>query len=333
MLARMASQVHGHFSVFQVHFQKDVKPKVPIEPIRVDPQVQNKQSGKGPELGRDPSRQLSNCPSKKTRRGTLKSKTGCQTCKFVICMPLAYYWRLTSSRVRHTKCDETRPACSKCTGTGRKCDYTDVFRASKGPPVPPPRRSSLPTPKSRASAVVYHPTGRTRPTAPLPTFHVSQIDGHYFQYLQALSNNNTTDVFDNALWLLVLQMSSVEPCIRHVALAMAMLHQIYGFIVVNPNDPSHLDIYYSGIRHYSKAVKALKDRLANVKGKADTAIWEVSLFASLLFTGFEVLVGNEQGAYWQVCCPSFYENILSVNVHSLFMIPALFSEQFPKRQS
>ena len=85
-----------------------------------------------------------------------------------------------------------------------------------------------------------------------------------------------------------------------------MLHKIYGHIVINPNDPSHLDVYYSGIRHYSKAVKALKELLSNVKGKADTATWEVSLFASLLFTGFEVLVGNEHGAYWQVRSPFSY---------------------------
>lgn len=79
-----------------------------------------------------------------------------------------------------------------------------------------------------------------------------------------------------------------------------MLHQIYGYIVTNPNDPSHLDIYYSGIRHYSKAVRALKSRLADINGKADTTTWEVSLLASLMFTGFEVLVGNELGAYWQM---------------------------------
>lgn len=79
-----------------------------------------------------------------------------------------------------------------------------------------------------------------------------------------------------------------------------MLHQIYGFIVINPNDPTYLDIYYAGIKHYSKAVKALKERLAQVNGKADTITWEVSLLASSLFTGFEVLVGNEHGAYWQM---------------------------------
>jgi hypothetical protein len=296
MLARMASQAQGQFSIFQVHFKKDVRSKVPIHPIR--PVDRNNQSEKAPKLARDPSKPLSNCPSKKTRRGTLKSKTGCKTCKSVIPMYLTYSG-LTRSRIRHTKCDETHPICNKCTETGRKCDYTEVFLATSGI-VPPPRRSSLLTSKSRGYAIINHPTGHTRPTAPLPAFRISQTDGHYFQYLCILSNNGFADVFDNSLWLLVLQMSHFEPCIRHVALGLAMLHQIYDFIVRNPNDPSYLDTYYSGIKHYSKAVKALKERLANVNGNADATTWEVSLFASYLFTGFEVIVGNENGAYWQV---------------------------------
>ena len=299
MLGRMASQAQGQLSVFRVQLNKDVGTKIPIQPLRrVD---RKNQSEETPRLAKDPSKLLSNFPSKRTRRGTLKSKTGCKTCKSVIRMSLTQS-RLTRSRIRHTKCDESHPRCNKCTETGRQCDYTDVFLATSGsPPVPPPRRSSLQASRTRRHAAIDHPTGHTRPTAPLPAFRISETDGHYFQYICILSTNGFADVFDNALWLLVLQMSQFEPCIRHVALGLAMLHQIYGFIVRNPNDPSYLDTYYSGIKHYSKAVNALKDRLANVNGNADTTTWEVSLFASYLFTGFEVIVGNELGAYWQVC--------------------------------
>lgn len=297
MFARMASQVHGRLSDFQINFKEEVRPKLPIQPIQT---IRKKESGTGSKSGRKKSKILSNPPSKKTRRGTLKSKSGCQTCKFVYKSSSFDSASLTQSRIRHTKCDELWPACKRCTETGRNCDYTDLFRVSISPPVPPPRRSSLPTSKSRASAVINHPTGHTRPTAPLPAFEISEQDGHYFQYIHCLSSTNMTDVFDNALWNLVLQASTIEPCIRHVALGMAMLHQIYGFIVINPSDPTYLEIYYAGMKHYSKAVKALKERLAEVKGKADSMIWEISLLASFLFTGFEVLVGNEYGAYWQM---------------------------------
>lgn len=39
------------------------------------------------------------------RRGSRKSTSGCKTCK-----------------IRRIKCDETHPACHRCTSTGRKCD-------------------------------------------------------------------------------------------------------------------------------------------------------------------------------------------------------------------
>ncbi|KAL1797969.1 hypothetical protein ACET3X_004575 [Alternaria dauci] len=40
-----------------------------------------------------------------SRKHHAKVKTGCRTCK-----------------VRHVKCDETKPKCLKCTSTGRKCE-------------------------------------------------------------------------------------------------------------------------------------------------------------------------------------------------------------------
>ncbi|KAH8652131.1 hypothetical protein BX600DRAFT_501477 [Xylariales sp. PMI_506] len=47
------------------------------------------------------------------RKGNLKVRTGCLTCK-----------------IRKVKCDETKPACSRCTSTGRKCDGYAVGEAS-----------------------------------------------------------------------------------------------------------------------------------------------------------------------------------------------------------
>lgn len=79
-----------------------------------------------------------------------------------------------------------------------------------------------------------------------------------------------------------------------------MIHQVYNTIVANPSDPSQMKIYRSGFQHYTKAVQGLKERLSNIKGKADHTTWEISLLASWLFTVFEVLVGNEEGAYWHM---------------------------------
>ncbi|QGA20177.1 hypothetical protein EYB26_007878 [Talaromyces marneffei] len=49
------------------------------------------------------------------RRGTKHVKSGCRTCK-----------------VRRVKCDETRPACGRCTSTGRTCDGYGIWSTSAG---------------------------------------------------------------------------------------------------------------------------------------------------------------------------------------------------------
>jgi hypothetical protein len=89
----------------------------------------------------------------------------------------------------------------------------------------------------------------------------------------------------------------MEPCIKAVALGTAMIRHIHCFISADPGNPSHLGVYQNGFRHYTKAVQALNSRLSNIKGKPDRLTWEVCLLTGVLFTIFEVLVGNELGAY------------------------------------
>ncbi|KAL2349610.1 hypothetical protein BJ546DRAFT_725193 [Cryomyces antarcticus] len=59
-----------------------------------------------------------------------KVKTGCITRK-----------------IRHVKCDERKPECSRCTGTGRRCDgYTnETGRAVDATLLAIPARSLPPT--------------------------------------------------------------------------------------------------------------------------------------------------------------------------------------------
>ncbi|EED16268.1 conserved hypothetical protein [Talaromyces stipitatus ATCC 10500] len=49
------------------------------------------------------------------RQGTRHVKSGCRTCK-----------------IRRVKCDETRPACGRCTSTGRTCDGYGIWSTSSG---------------------------------------------------------------------------------------------------------------------------------------------------------------------------------------------------------
>lgn len=79
--------------------------------------------------------QVSNFPEaehRRTRKTHKKARTGCLTCK-----------------IRHKKCDETKPACNRCTSTGRRCD-------GYGPPVDQPGGSSNTV--KRATVIASHPS-------------------------------------------------------------------------------------------------------------------------------------------------------------------------------
>ncbi|KAF3061631.1 hypothetical protein GL218_03346 [Daldinia childiae] len=51
----------------------------------------------------------------------------------------------TASKIRRVKCDETKPACTRCTSTGRKCDGYD------GAPPPRPKKPASSSPDQLAT--------------------------------------------------------------------------------------------------------------------------------------------------------------------------------------
>ena len=94
---------------------------------------------------------------KRRRTGHTNSHTGCYTCKYVYntpgrapsahrCFAVAkriapntlFHQEFSNtspgfiSRVRHKKCDETRPSCINCSSTGRKCDGYPQVQSPKG---------------------------------------------------------------------------------------------------------------------------------------------------------------------------------------------------------
>ena len=88
---------------------------------------------------------------KRNRRSHPKVKTGCLTCKYVEeHLSFSRGIRLIEHRIRRKKCDETHPACKRCTDTGRKCDG---YSNNNSPPAARPfsSKTHLPTPPSSNS--------------------------------------------------------------------------------------------------------------------------------------------------------------------------------------
>ncbi|KAL8937764.1 MAG: hypothetical protein Q9216_004260 [Gyalolechia sp. 2 TL-2023] len=205
------------------------------------------------------------------RAGGYHVKTGCITCK-----------------IRHVKCDETRPECNKCISTGRKCDG---YRMS-APPLPPAEYRS--------------PTAGTT-TSPHLKLHVitpSAWDGSLdelraFDYFRLQTSEDLAYSLDVPLDELVLQTSHHFEAIKHAAIALGALGHT---IRINSSLP--VDASPASSRHrfanqqYQIAVRLLqRDMACN-----DNDSINFTLISCFLFTVFEFLQGNDPAAATHLRC-------------------------------
>ncbi|KFZ01894.1 hypothetical protein V501_09738 [Pseudogymnoascus sp. VKM F-4519 (FW-2642)] len=216
---------------------------------------------------------------KRARKGVSKSKTGCFTC-----------------RVRHIKCDETRPSCIRCTETGRQCDYLNPALAVPPPPKPVKRLSSLsnqqisPSTSSNSDSiktVIMPPRLRLYPRI-LPQLHPEEIQN--FDYFQNVCAKDFAGYFQGSLWeKLVLRTAYEEPCIRHAVVALGSLHRAQTYPADIRNNISAPD---SSVRYYRKAIVTLNQRLESC-----SMSWELAILSSLIFLAHELLLGHDAVAF------------------------------------
>ncbi|KAL4943452.1 hypothetical protein BDV06DRAFT_137142 [Aspergillus oleicola] len=183
------------------------------------------------------------------RYNRLKSRTGCKTCK-----------------IRKVKCGEEKPACLRCTSTGRKCDFLEVS---------PPRALSTTTAESRERRAFEY---------------------YFFHAAPSLS-----DALDLDFWRgTVLQVCGSEPAIWDAVVALSTFyehppplgglptHQIEDTDrLPKPRTPQHRE----ALSWYSRSLCKLQEQISN--GVADYA---VALVSCVLFICIEVLQGNVKAA-------------------------------------
>jgi hypothetical protein len=189
--------------------------------------------------------------------------------------------RTNITRVRRIKCDEGKPACDRCSSTGRICDFSNHFSTSFSTGDNSSRKADLlitdHSPKFSAQKFVLRP--KPYPSAPFPPQEVT-----HFDYFRLVCVRNFSGYFENRLWeSLFLQLSHSEQSIRHAVVAIGAL---YRQIVHQSYDSGEEASIY-----YGKAQKVLNQRLGN----SDSS-WEIALFGSILFMVFEVLRGSDVGA-------------------------------------
>ncbi|CAJ2504719.1 Uu.00g121130.m01.CDS01 [Anthostomella pinea] len=144
------------------------------------------------------------------RKGSSKVRTGCLTCK-----------------VRKVKCDEEKPHCRRCVGTGHKCDGY-----------------------APAPGLLWH-----RPRHLFPDVNDAG-ERRSLQFFCEGAAPFMAGPMDPYFWThLVMQFSSFEPAVRHSVVALSAL---YEQVIRRPaSDQQELD-YSVVLRHYNSAIRELK---------------------------------------------------------------------------
>lgn len=225
--------------------------------------------------------------SKGKGKKLIKVRTGCITCK-----------------IRKVKCGEEKPACKRCTETGRKCDgYLSPY-ANNTELVATSRHGRQGTPGhaylgNQSHVQAHHPQMHALPIAipPTPSQFCSPGERQWLSYFACHTGPALSGIADTAFWSRVLpQMSVSEPAIRHALLAVGSLHtRLQGEMEaeagmengevgsgVRPGPAGVVEPEFS-TRHYNLAITRLRQGSSDVK---------VHLICCLLFTCLECLHGN-----------------------------------------
>jgi hypothetical protein len=114
-------------------------------------------------------------------------------------------------RIRHLKCDESKPNCTRCLKSGYKCDGYDA------PPISPPRNTrSRKTPPPKVH--------NTLPT--LPRFDDPR-QRDIFAFFVSCSSDSSSLYFGADFWARrVLQLSLSEDSIRYALCSLSALQRI-----------------------------------------------------------------------------------------------------------
>jgi hypothetical protein len=165
------------------------------------------------------------------------------------------------------KCDEARPACLRCTSTGRKCD---------GYQSNPPSTPST-SPQSTAS-----------PSSVVSTYTTS-AEARSFQFFIEKTLANFQTFFPDDLWSTkVLQVAQSTNCIKHSLVALANYHELY----LTHQQWLQLESAHA-LKHYNLAIRELL-----TPSPDDLSQGHIPILSCLIFISIEVVLHY---ATWILC--------------------------------
>ncbi|CCC11789.1 hypothetical protein SMACR_04771 [Sordaria macrospora] len=183
------------------------------------------------------------------RAGRQKVRTGCYTCK-----------------IRKVKCDETKPACLRCTKTGRRCD---------GYPAAPLHSQS------------WQELLAKRPIIPAVTHRHNSQEGRALEFYRCVLAPTFSGSLVDDFWTHVVSRASYQnPVIRHAVVAISSICELIGDPSVKGQSLVKFPKGRYAIGHYNRA-------LQDISKTDDEAM---VIFVCILFVCIEILQGNREAA-------------------------------------
>lgn len=180
------------------------------------------------------------------------------------------------------KCDETKPECTKCTSTGRKCDGYNKSKSFQS-------TGEVPKERSTSTHKVLIPGKKTSTTSnsnsslqsPLNNFLGSPEEQRSLQFFLTRTAPAMGGSFDQSFWLHDLpRMAANEKAIHHTVIALAALnehHAARGFCAMGSAEQE------LSLAQYNKAITVLRQPLGSSKATHQTILISCLLFIALEF--------------------------------------------------
>ncbi|KAM0334459.1 hypothetical protein ACHAQA_001486 [Verticillium albo-atrum] len=209
-------------------------------------------------------------PATKSHRRS-KVKSGCRTCK-----------------IRKVKCDEGRPACTRCVTTGRVCDGYGVWGGGGND-----YHERCVVDKTEALCVQIV----SCPRASLPILVLNPEEKECFEWFKHRTSTKLPASYASGFWsTLVFQSSFQEPAVLNAAITLGSYHKKETCAIQDHQGKATNSSLTAPERftlgHYVKAIHHLQPHFSS-KSKAST---RVALIACFLFVSFELLRGHFEAA-------------------------------------
>lgn len=170
------------------------------------------------------------------------------------------------SRTRKVKCDEFRPACQRCSSTGRICGGYDIDDREQDQGGQSPQNSiSLYRPKQLTAR--------------------DEQEGRSFNFFAHVVSPVLSGPMDTYFWThLVMQFSHFTPAVRHASIAVSSLYEDFlgGSRIVRQKNN------VLALKHYNAAIQEIRANPAQDE--------QLILMVCIIFVCIELLQGNPEAA-------------------------------------